>query len=486
VGEVAAPASLLAAQMAAAQAQAAAQTASVAAAQGQSAPHRAGPLPVGEVTATGPLPVGEVKPEAVAAAAAASFETARLPAVPAPEPVPAGPPPFLPVGKQSEEPGEQWAAFAISASDEQKAKRQKKAQSSDGTTTAMALLSPLESRAVPIRGPRGLYQDLVWTPALAAAKERDRRKDVQMSWALYTAMDHLQVASATLSQLGSDYTVAQIKKDPLYKNLKLIDIVRRYEDIFDIFSDPANLGGWLVRLQPDAQSYLPPREDIIPVDMSNAMPSLSDGTGDLPLRIDDPQTTRDKMQALRIELMYALARRGRRAPVQELGQEPKVQKLKQSLSSAKKLIDFLKLFPMNFAITHAGMLATTMMIELASTDVSDTSMIDHTMLRAHQAALGPSMGKGSSKGGKGKNRETRDRQHSSAAASAWHQAANVAALQAAQAQAQAQAQAMAIAATLQAQAQQMHAQQAQQMAAGMSQQLAAVAAARLQQPNQQP
>jgi len=438
-----------------------------------------GPLPVGEVAASaGPLPVGEVRPEAVAAAAAAAAAATDATIA---TPAPTGLSPFLAVGEQAGTPGEQWAAFTVSGADEPGAKRQK---TSEETTTAMALLQPLQSKAVAQRGPNGQFQDLIWTPAVAAAKERDRRKDVQMSWALYTAMDSLQVPSATLSQLGSDYTVAQIKKDPLYKNYKLIDIMKRFEHIFEIFSDPSNPGGWMVRLQPDALDALPPREGVMLGGTSMSSASLLEDA-DLPPRIDNPMSMQDKMQGLRIELMYALARRGRKAAVQELGQETRVQKIKQNLPAAKKLIDFLKIFPMNFVVTHEGMpLATTMMIELISTDVSDTSMIDHAMLRAHQAALGPGPGKGSSKGGRGRGRGFREREPYQSSASAWHQAANAAAMQAAQAQAQASA--MAIAASLQVQAQQIHAHQAQQMAAGMSQQLAAVAAARLQQPNQQP
>merc|ERR1712183_483956 len=102
----------------------------------------------------------------------------------------------------------------------------------------------------------------------------------------------------------------------------------------------------------------------------------------LPVRIEEPKNNRDRMQALRIELVHALSRRGSRVPLQELGQEPRVQQRKQGLHQAKKLIDFIRVFPANFNIVADD---TQMMVELASTDVSDMGMIDGLINRHLQA-----------------------------------------------------------------------------------------------------
>merc|ERR1719162_1018543 len=108
-----------------------------------------------------------------------------------------------------------------------------------------------------------------------------------------------------------------------------------------------------------------------------------------------------KMQALRIELMYAIARRGKVAAITDLGQEAK-----SCLPAAKKMIDYLKSFPMNFQVgTSVVNLQQTVMVELIGLDVSDTTMIDH-ILRAPTATAG--YGKGS-KGGQRNARGFTDR-----------------------------------------------------------------------------
>ncbi|CAK0907085.1 unnamed protein product, partial [Prorocentrum cordatum] len=97
-------------------------------------------------------------------------------------------------------------------------------------------------------------------------------------------------------------------------------------------------------------------------------------------RIKDPCTVREKVQALRIELIYALSRRGGKTAIQDLGQEPRVQKAKQGAQvGQKKLVDWLKLYPDNFALTCND--GAQMIVELASVDASDMSMIDRLLAR---------------------------------------------------------------------------------------------------------
>merc|ERR1719215_410268 len=107
---------------------------------------------------------------------------------------------------------------------------------------------------------------------------------------------------------------------------------------------------------------------------------------------------RDKMQAFRIELLYALSRRNGRCAVQDLGQEPRVQRHKAGLLQAKKLLDFVKLFPANFRVLTDDPQQPGMMIEVGSANVDDREMIDLSILKQHQAALGPMGGKGGGRG----------------------------------------------------------------------------------------
>mmetsp|Transcript_65548 Transcript_65548/g.203042 ORF Transcript_65548/g.203042 Transcript_65548/m.203042 type:complete len:288 (+) Transcript_65548:95-958(+) len=206
-----------------------------------------------------------------------------------------------------------------------------------------------------------------------------------MARALFNALEMHGGQAVTLSQIGSDFKVAQMKKDHMFKNIRMLDILRQYENVFELTPDNIT-GGWTVRLQPGAQAALPDAEAMIEKDLKETDLML-------PERMDNPTGPREKMQALRIELLHALSRRGNRVPLQELGQEPRVQQRKQGLHQAKKLVDFIRLFPDNFRVVADEM---QMIVEIASTDVSDVSMIDHSIFKNQQA-----MSQLSQKGGKG-------------------------------------------------------------------------------------
>lgn len=211
------------------------------------------------------------------------------------------------------------------------------------------------------KGKSGFFQDLIWTPALATHRDMEGKKDTDMLRALVKALEMHTNQGVTLSQLGSDFKVAQLKKDNLFKNVRLLDILKHYEDMFELVPD--NTGGWFVKLQPGAQASLPHCEETMEQELKEEF--------SLPERIEKPKTAHEKMQALRIELIHALSRRGNKVPLQELGQEPRVQQRKQGLPQAKKLIEFIRLFPINFLVQ-----SDDMTIEMASTNVSDQRMID--------------------------------------------------------------------------------------------------------------
>jgi len=224
------------------------------------------------------------------------------------------------------------------------------------------------------KGKNGLFQDIVWTPAIAAAKAEEKRKDAAIVRALFNAIEMhgggVGGSAVTLSQIGSDYNVAQLKKESKFKKMKLLDILKFYEDVFELTPDGVT-GGYVVKLHPGAEAALPDAETFFggEIEESDLM---------LPERLEDPRSLKEKMQALRVELIHALHRRGRKVALQELGQEPKVQQSKSLLHKAQKLIDFIKLFPDNFAMINDD---ASMIIELVSMDVYDQSMIDASLLK---------------------------------------------------------------------------------------------------------
>jgi len=81
-----------------------------------------------------------------------------------------------------------------------------------------------------------------------------------------------------------------------------------------------------------------------------------------------------------------------------------VQRVKQSLHQAKKLIEFIRMFPSNFKVTADD---SQMLIEVTSTSVSDQSMIDRAIQRLNQDREGDRRGgKGGRDGGRGDRRDS--------------------------------------------------------------------------------
>eukprot|EP00927_Polykrikos_kofoidii_P079967 TRINITY_DN76820_c0_g1_i1.p1 TRINITY_DN76820_c0_g1~~TRINITY_DN76820_c0_g1_i1.p1 ORF type:complete len:517 (+),score=104.92 TRINITY_DN76820_c0_g1_i1:333-1883(+) len=265
---------------------------------------------------------------------------------------------------------------------------------SDMLTLPLAKRPKLEDKAarfkgsgklgMPQRGANGLFMDIVWTPELAAKEDARWKKECEMARSLFYAVENFRNArgEATLSQVGSDFKVSQLKKETFFKTVKLIDILKRHEDLFDLVESSTG-EGVVVKLQSNAKEALSSMEGCDSLEDDYVLRAL------LPERIEDPQNARDRMQALRVELLHAIARRGAPVALQELGQEPRVQSRKQGLTQAKKLIDFLRLFPGNFLLTPmdptagpAG--ANNVYVEVASVDVSDMSIIEKSIFRNQQ------------------------------------------------------------------------------------------------------
>ena len=74
-------------------------------------------------------------------------------------------------------------------------------------------------------GKNGLFSDLFWTPLIAQALLLERKKDSEMVRALFMAIELHSGKCVTLSQLGSDFKVSQLKKDNMWKSVRLLDIL---------------------------------------------------------------------------------------------------------------------------------------------------------------------------------------------------------------------------------------------------------------------
>lgn len=241
------------------------------------------------------------------------------------------------------------------------------------TTTKSKGKSDWATPGVPLWTHRG-FMDLIWTPTIAAVRERLRRSEGAFIRALYEAVDQFDGEGVPVSQIGMDFKVAKLKKDPQFVHEKVIDILMRYEHVFDVTMDPEK-GGYKVNLQPGAAAALPDVDEFL-----NVLPT--DADLQLPDRIPNPRGAKEKMQALRIEIVHALHRRGGRANPQDLGQEHRVQKRKEGISQAKKMSDFIKLFPGNFMVgvdEH-----NQQIVEIKSYDVYDTSMIEYSVSKQQQ------------------------------------------------------------------------------------------------------
>lgn len=243
------------------------------------------------------------------------------------------------------------------------------------------------------KGKFGQYQDIVWTPQIAAQNALLKQKDAAMARALYNAAEVHGGKRVTLSQLGSDFNVSALKKDSQFSNHKLIDILRFHENVFELVPD-SGIGGFLVNLQPGAGAGLP--------DADTFFEELNEQSLMLPERIDEPRSQSQRMQALRIELVHVVHKRGGKAALNELGQDQRVQKVKTGLPKTLKLIEFIRMFPANFAITSN--LTGLMDITLDSPDCYDQSMIERNILRAQQQTQA-FRDKGKGKGGQ---RDSRD------------------------------------------------------------------------------
>lgn len=191
-------------------------------------------------------------------------------------------------------------------------------------------------------GKGGFFRDIIWTPEIAEQRKHAQKREWEMARALFNAVQSYD-GEAKLASLAPDYHVCQLRKDPQFKYTKIVDFVRKYEDIFEVAPDPEEPGQFLVRIQPGGEAGLPDAE-------ARLDSEISDLELLLPERIKDPQSDKERIQALRIELMHAVVSRGGKCTLEDLAQDPRVRRRREKINQAKALVGFLKLFPKNFSI----------------------------------------------------------------------------------------------------------------------------------------
>eukprot|EP00929_Paragymnodinium_shiwhaense_P006763 TRINITY_DN110723_c0_g1_i1.p1 TRINITY_DN110723_c0_g1~~TRINITY_DN110723_c0_g1_i1.p1 ORF type:complete len:550 (-),score=122.92 TRINITY_DN110723_c0_g1_i1:190-1839(-) len=217
------------------------------------------------------------------------------------------------------------------------------------------------------------YNDIVWTPQVADEKMSVVKKEWSLCRALFRVIAAYGGGPVPMSQACSHYSVQELKKDPVFKAMKLIEFCKLYPAIFNLVPDQGGGVGYMVYNQPDGEQNLPG-------DASLEDQSVNELLSSLPPVINDPEYPRDKIQALRIELIHTLANRGSKLPLPEIGQDPRVQKAKGVVSQAKKIIEFIRAFPMNFLVTEVPQVQ----VELLSADVEDESPIDTMVAKEHR------------------------------------------------------------------------------------------------------
>jgi len=233
----------------------------------------------------------------------------------------------------------------------------------------------------------------IWAevPPMEDLSDEDREKAIALCRALYEACLGFGQEGCTVPQLGSHYKVQQLKKDPCFNRQRLVDILRRHEDVFELTTTEG--GGHQVHLQPGAMAACPGEAPIAP-------PMLS--CESLPPLLENIETAEERFQALRINVVHSLFKRGGKAVLHDLGQDPKIVELRKQILNGRSLLQFIKVFPFNFGIEDMGNGNFT--IDLSSLDVSETSMIKDAAEEFATEFVRGLKGTGKGKGGKNDGR----------------------------------------------------------------------------------
>lgn len=187
---------------------------------------------------------------------------------------------------------------------------------------------------------------------------------------IYEACGDYGEVGVTVSQLGAHPKVQGAKKAcGCSVTFGIVDVLKKQDQVFELeMGGQTNTSTWMVRLQEHAVGTNP-------FGMSADQATAEEALAILPTRIDEPTSMEEAFQALRIEVIHALFRRGGIAQLNEIGQEPRVNKFRSGTTFAikKKLIEPVQIFPDNFHVEDKG--NGNFEIHLVSTDVTERAMI---------------------------------------------------------------------------------------------------------------
>ena len=142
-----------------------------------------------------------------------------------------------------------------------------------------------------------------------------------------------------MSSLGSHYKVHELKKDPVFNNMRLCDILEAHPEWFVVVRCDELPSKWHADLSGGAADVLGALDE-----------DEQPGAEVLPAPIDEPQSRDEALQAIRIEVIRSLHKRGGTAQMNDIGQEPHINRHRQQWLKDIRFLDLIQKFPGNFAV----------------------------------------------------------------------------------------------------------------------------------------
>lgn len=257
-----------------------------------------------------------------------------------------------------------------------------------------------------------IESDAPLPPALEDESAEEYKMSIQLASALYEGCLHLLDSKCTVSLLGSHYKVNAIKKgDERLKGYRLVEMIKRHPDIFDVEQEGEQSAQWPVKLVENA------KENLAVLQQKAGVPTLEEEEAQDDSGIPDAELPEDHssgLQQVRVACAKALLRRNKTAALHDICQDRMIGKLKNCFDGDKVIERIMGMFPDNFTIEsqpngHKECI-------LVSNDVTDTSMLEELCQKKgkewpvfkgieaggrKKSGGGGGGGKGKGKGGKG-------------------------------------------------------------------------------------
>eukprot|EP00927_Polykrikos_kofoidii_P068689 TRINITY_DN64019_c0_g1_i1.p1 TRINITY_DN64019_c0_g1~~TRINITY_DN64019_c0_g1_i1.p1 ORF type:complete len:496 (+),score=98.24 TRINITY_DN64019_c0_g1_i1:91-1488(+) len=203
----------------------------------------------------------------------------------------------------------------------------------------------------------------------------------------------------SVSVIATDPVVNMLKRDPVFNNQRLVDIIKRHTDIFFVDEDEsAPSHEWKVIVLLQGEDNLPFVDETEDIPTAEAMdPSTAEVEAEaeaeaalLPARILLPESDFDRFQALRIDIIHALHARGNFGLMNDIGQIQAIIDNRKAITGKPSLLELIRLFPGNIRTEDRG--RGHFMLELLSADVDDTSAIDDYIAGKREKRSDPNVG----------------------------------------------------------------------------------------------